>query len=375
VGVVVVVVVGLFLLQSYDPDKKGLSYYLISPLGKGESFYSIFSSSHLLDLINHQLLVSPVGLLILLTSVLIFSKKINYKDSMFRFLLLLSIFSLAFAFFIDPKLGYPRDWDMFAFSALGYTYLGVYIFLKSWREAKMGNLRYVTISLLFTSLISTAPWIYVNASEKKSVERFEHLLDLDKGRIGSGRENLAMYYDSRGEWEKEIQQWEKGIAVTGNARYITNLGVIYYNQQKYDLALKELERSLKADSTFASTHFYLGKIYAQTKEYEEAITEYRKAIKFGPDVTEYYDNLGALLAHQERYQEAIEVFKEGVKATPKYPSIYRNLGYSYFNLGDLISAEKYLQLYLEYSPQAEDASEVKQVLRDLSQKRLQAPQP
>jgi len=374
-GIVILMGIGLFLLLKYNPEKKGLSYYLIYPLGKGESTYSIFSFSHILDLINHQLLISPVGLLILLTSVLVFAKKINYRDSVIRFLLLLSIFSLAFAFFVDPKLGYPRDWDMFTFSALGYTFLGVYVFLKSWREANMGSLRYVAISLLFTSLISTAPWIYVNASEEKSVERFEHLLDLDKERIGSGRENLAMYYDSRREWDKEIQQWEKGIAVTGNVRYITNLGVIYYNQQKYDLASKELERSLKADSTFASTHFYLGKIYAQTVKYEKAITEYRKAIKFSPEVTEYYDNLGALLAHLERYQEAIQVFKEGLKATPKYPSIYRNLGYTYVNLGDLVSAEKYLNLYLEYSPQAKDVLEVRQVLRDLSQKRFQVPKP
>jgi tetratricopeptide (TPR) repeat protein len=372
-GIVVLVGIGLFLLQNFNTEKQGLGYYLIYPLGQGESFYSIFSSSHLLDLINHQLLVSPVGWLILFTSVLVFWKKIDYKDSTFRFLIWLSVFSLAFAFFIDPKLGYPRDWDMLAFSSLGYTFLGGYIFLKSWREANMGDLRYIILCLLFTSLFSTAPWIYVNASERKSVERFEYLLDLDKGRMGSGRENLAMYYDSRGEWEKEIQQWEKGIAVSGNARYIINLGVIYYNQRKYDPALRELKRSLGIDSTFAFTHFYLGKIYARTKEYEEAIAEYRKAIKFGPDVTEYYDNLGALLAHLERYQEAIEVFQEGVRAAPKYPSIYRNLGYSYFNSGDLISAEKYLQLYLEYAPQAKDAAEVKQVLRDLSQKRLQAP--
>jgi tetratricopeptide (TPR) repeat protein len=362
-GIIVLVGIGLFLLQNFNPEKKGLGYYLIYPLGKGESFYSIFSSSHLLDLINHQLLVSPVGMLILLTSILVFRKKIDYKDRMIRFLLWLSIFSLAFAFFIDPKLGYPRDWDMFAFSALGYTFLGVHIFLKSWREAKMGNLRYVTISLLFTSLISTVPWIYVNASEKKSVERFEYLLDLDEIRSAYGRENLAMYYNQRGDSQKEIKQWEKAIKLTGSARYITNLALVYYNQKNYDLALKELERSVKIDSTFDFTHFCLGEIFVKAGKYEEAIAEYRKAIKFRSTITQYYDNLGALLANLKRYQEAVLVFEQGLEANPGYPSIYRNLGYTYYNLNDFSQAEKYLELYLQYAPKAEDASEVQEVLR------------
>lgn len=361
-GIIVLVGIGLSLLQNFNPEKKGLGYYLIHPLGKGESSYSVFSFSHILDLINHQLLVSPVGMLILLTSVLVFPKKIDHKDRVIRFLLWLSVFGLTFAFFIDPKLGYPRDWDMFAFSALGYTFLGVHIFLKSWREAKMGSLRYVTISLLFTSLISAVPWIYVNASEKKSVERFEYLLDLDEIRSAYGRENLAMYYNQRGDSQKEIKQWEKAIKLTGSARYITNLALVYYNQQNYDLALKELERSVKVDSTFDFTHFCLAEIFTKEGRYDEAIAEYRKAIKFRSTITQYYDNLGALLANLKRYQEAVLVFEQGLKANPGYPSIYRNLGYTYYNLNDFSQAEKYLQLYLQHAPKAEDASEVQQVL-------------
>ncbi len=367
-AVVLIVGAGLFLLQHYNPERKGPSYYLISPLGNDQSYYSIFSFSHLLDLINHQLLAVPVGILILFLSMVCFRRKFDFKDNITGFLLILSICTLGYAFFMDPKLGYPRDWDLFAFTGLGYTFLGIYLFLKGSRETKSKDLRYVTLALLAVSLISTFPWIYVNASEKKSVERFGYLLDQDKKRSPSGRENLAIYYNQKGEWNKEIEQWEKAIAVTNSPRYIDNLATVYFNNQKFDLAIAELKRSLAVDSTFDFTHFGLAEVYVQTGRYEEAIREYRQAIKARPSLSQYYDNLGVLLTNLKRYPEAIQVFDEGIKSNPGYVAFYRNLGYSYYNLGEYSSAEKYLKLYLERSPQAEDATEVRQVLMSLPQK-------
>jgi len=231
-----------------------------------------------LDLINHKLLVSPVGLLICLTTVAAFSGKTGRKDRVARFLLILSLCTLAYAFLVDPKLGYPRDWDLFAFTALGYTLLGLHLFLKHCRGAQTGDLRYVTLALLFTSLISTIPWIYVNAAEETSVTRFEHVLKLDRERSAHGHETLAMYYNQRGEWQKELEQWKKAAVTERNARYINNVAAVYHRQQRYDLALEELNKSLALDPTFDRTHFNRGDVLAQMGRYEEALKEFRQAI-------------------------------------------------------------------------------------------------
>jgi tetratricopeptide (TPR) repeat protein len=376
VAAVIILIVGggTILLQHYNPQKQGLGYYLIFPLGKGQNYYSIFSPSHLLDVVNHQLLISPVGILLVCTAVLSFWRKINWKDRTLRFLLSLSLCSLAYAFFMDPKLGYPRDWDLFAFTGLGYTILGIYLFIKGWREAQLKDLRYVTWAILFTSLLSTLPWIYVNASENKSVERIEYLLDLDNKRSPSGRENLAIYYDQKEEWQKEIAQWEKAIAITRSARYIDNLATVYFNNQEYDLALKELLRSLKVDSTFDFTHFGLAEVYVRMGRNEEAISEYRKAIEARPNLTQYYDNLGVLLSNLKRYPEAIQVFEEGIASNPRYYPLYRNLGYSYYDVGEYALSQKNLELYLKKAPQAEDEAEVREVLMDIERKLTQTPE-
>ncbi|MGB2804559.1 MAG: tetratricopeptide repeat protein [Candidatus Zixiibacteriota bacterium] len=364
-GIALLVAVVLFLLQRYNPEQKGLEYYLIAPLGSWEGSYSLFSLSHLLDLINHQLLISPLGLLICLTPVLAFSVKIARKDKLARFLLVLSLSTLAYALLIDPKLGYPRDWDLFAFAALGYTLLGLHVFLRYWRETKTGDLRYVTLSLLFTSLLSTVPWIYVNAAEETSVARFEHLLKLDRDRSAHGHETLAMYYNTRGEWRKELEQWKKAAVAERSARYINNVAAVYHRQQMYDLALMELEKSLKLDPTFDRTHFSRGDVLAQMGRHEEALAEFREAIRLRPDRVQYYQNLGGHLANLGRDREAAEVLEQGLKVNPDHSPLYRDLGYNHFNLGDFILAEKYLKMYLERAPDAEDAARVRRILRDL----------
>jgi tetratricopeptide (TPR) repeat protein len=387
-GLVILVGLGLFLLGSYDPEARGLSYFLIHPLGAGEVFYSLFSGSHLLDIINHQLLVSPVGLLLVLTGLLAFPKRSSRDGAigflvlvsvctlgyalvvdpkLGGFLVLVSVCTLGYALVVDPKLGYARDWDLFAFSGLGYTLLGLYLFLRYVKGLRKEALRYATIGLIFTSLVSTIPWIYVNSTDAKAVARFEHLLDLDKRRSHTGRETLAIHYNMKGEREKEIEQWRKAIAFTQNARYINNLASVYYEMQRYDLALRYLDRSLEVDPVYHYTHFSRGEVLIHLSRYDEAIAEFKKAIELKPDRIEYYRNLGANLANLGRNREAVEVLQEGLKEDPDYFPFYRDLGYTYYNLGDYAQAEKYLKLYLDNLPQAEDQAQAWQILEKARQ--------
>lgn len=371
IGVVLLVGGGLLLLRIYGPEQEGLGYYLISPLGGGESSYSLFSSAHLVDFINHQLLISPAGILICAASILGFPGKMNLKDKVVRFLLVVSACTLAYALVVDPKLGYARDWDLFALTGFGYTLLGLYLLINRWRQTRVGHLRYISLSLFFTSLVLTLPWIYVNASESKAVNRFEHIMDLDRERSADGREKLAMHYGKQGNLDREIAQWKEAISVSNNPRHITNLAVTYLNLRRYDLAMIELEKSLAVDSTFDFTHFCMGEIFSLQGRYEEAITAYRSAIRHRPDITQYHDNLGTLLSNLKRYDEALEVFKQGLAANPGYPIIHRNLGYTYANMGKLSQAEEHLRLYLEQSAESEDREEVLKILQTLKRMRLQ----
>jgi tetratricopeptide (TPR) repeat protein len=359
---------GLLVLRNYGTQKPGLGSFLLPPLGINENSYSIFSFSHLADVLNHQLLVSPLGIPIWLVLGLFFWRKINFKEREIVFLLILSGSAILFALGVDPKLGYPRDWDLFAFTSLGYTILGVYLLLGVLKGSELKRIRYITLTLASTALVSTVPWIYVNANQEKAVERIAHVLDLDGKRSALGHEALAYHYRSRRQKDKEIDEWKKAIALIEKPRYIRNLAVAYVEAGRYQEAALQLEKLLDRDPDDHLTHSDLAKTYAALGRYEEAKHHLLKAVELQPENPVYYENLGLFFLNLKSYEESKQVLRKALQIDSSYFANYRNLGYACANSGDSEEAIKYLELYLKYEPQAKDRDYVRRLIEGLKAK-------
>ncbi|MFQ6031651.1 MAG: tetratricopeptide repeat protein [Candidatus Zixiibacteriota bacterium] len=368
VSILLIVGGGLLILRHYNPQKSDLSSFLIFPLGGGEDHYYLFSLPHLLDFLNHQLLISPLGIPIWLALGLFFLKRINFKKREVVFLLILSVCTLVFALVVDPKLGYPRDWDLFAFCGLGYTILGVYLLINIMTDAEVKSLRYLTLALTSTTLISTLPWVYVNATEEKAVERVTHILELDGKRSALGHEALAYYYRNHSQKEKEIEEWKKAIALFEKPRYIKNLGVVYIEVGKYQEAAWQLEKILDKDPDDHLTCSDLGKVYAALGKHKEAKQQFQRAIELQPDNPLYYENLGYFFLNLRSYEESKETFRKALQVDSSYFPNYRNLGMVYANLGENKEAIKYLELYLKHEPQARDRNYIYGLIKQLKVK-------
>jgi Tfp pilus assembly protein PilF len=365
VSILLIVCAGLFILRNYNPQKSDLGSFLIFPLGGDEGPYSLFSLSHLLDFLNHQLLISPLGIPIWIILGVFFWKKIDFKKREMVFLLIMSICSLVFGLIVDPKLGYPRDWDLFAFTGLGYTIMGVFLLFSVLKESELKRDRYITLALISTAFISTIPWIYVNANEKKTVERLNHVLELDGKRSALGHEALAYYYRNYRQKDKEIEEWKKAIALIEKPRYFKNLGAVYVEMGKYQEAAWQLEKVMEKEPEDHLTHSDLGVVYAALGRYEEAKHQLQRAIELQPDNPIYYENLGLFLLNLKSYKESKEILKKGLEVDSSYFPNYRNLGFAYAYSGGNEEAIKYLELYLKYEPQAKDRNYVQESIKRL----------
>jgi hypothetical protein len=379
-SILLIICGGFFILRNYNPQKPDLGSFLIFPLGANEDPYSLLSFSHLLDFLNHQLLISPLGIPICFIFGLFFWKsrqrldwrKINFKKSEIVFLLMVSVCALVFALVVDPKLGYPRDWDLFAFCGLGYTILGIFLLLSVLKESELKRFRYITLALVSTALISTVPWIYVNATEKKTVERLTHILELDGKRSALGHEALAYYYRNYRQKDKEIEEWKKAIALFEKPRYLKNLAVVYIEVGKYQEAAWQLEKILNKDPNDHLIHSDLGKVYVALGRYEEAKYQLQKAIELQPQNPIYYENLGLFFMNLKSYEESKEVFQKALQVDSSYFPNYRNLGYAYANSGESKEAIKYLELYLKHELQAKDRNYVQGLIKQLKIEEKQA---
>ena len=370
--IVLIVGGGLLVLRNYSPQKPGLGSFLLPPLGINGDSYSLFSASHLADVLNHQFLVSPLGIPIWLVLALFFWRKITFKERETVFLLILVVCATVFSLAVDPKLGYPRDWDLFASTGLGYTILGIYLLLNVLKESEPRRLRYVTLALVSTALVSTIPWIYVNANEEKAVERVSHILDLDGKRSVLGHEALAYHYRSRGQKDKEIEEWKKAIAAVEKPRYLKNLAVTYIEVGEFQEAARQLERILAKDPGDHLTHSDLAKTYAALGRHEEAKHQLLKAVELQPENPVYYENLGFFFLNLKSYEESKQAFRKALQVDPSYFPNYRNLGYAYANSGESTEAIRYLELYLKHEPQAKDRDYVRRLIEGLKAKAKEA---
>jgi Tfp pilus assembly protein PilF len=365
------VILGLFLLKTYSPE--GLpGSFLIHPFGKGDSLYSFFSLAHLLDFLNHQLLISPVSLVLWMLLLVLFRKSMKLQSSVVRFLLWVTLGSVAFALLVDPKLGYARDWDLFAFAGIGISLLGLYLFIDVLRtkgeigmegKVRVTEFSRMALVLVATSLVFTLPWIWINASQNKSVARFEDLLKMDERRAAHGYGTMACYFRDEGETKRTVEFWKKAIAIDPIPRYYAALGNAYSRLERYDQAIEAYDRSLGMDPYGPANyllHRSLGLCLAKEGRYDEAAVQLKQVVKLKPNKPAYHYNLASVLAKAGRYGEAVPYFKRVLELDPNSAVTYRSLGFCYARMGKKEEAEKYLERYLKLSPK--DASMIEGII-------------
>ncbi|KPK74563.1 MAG: hypothetical protein AMJ89_05980 [candidate division Zixibacteria bacterium SM23_73] len=320
--------VGFVILSHKNPNPTSVTAYLI-PLAGGENDpYSLFSGAHLVDMINEQLLLSPAGI-ILLAVVIFFAGKINFKDKVITFLVIVTLFSFLFAFLMDPDLGYARDWDLFSSTGLGYTLLGIYLGFNYFRHPEIKKLNYIVLAL-----------------------------------ASYGHEILALYYRDRRLVNEEMEEWKKAVSVVENERYVGNLGICYAKVGRYQEAIAMFKKQIQMNPNSAKAYNNLGMALSGVGEYEESQKQYEMSIKVDPYYFKAYSNLGGLLTQMGRYQEALKALKVAIQINPNYFEAHGNLALLYNRLGKPKEVIPFFQAYLKRNPK--DYQRVQQLLEKMN---------
>lgn len=407
----------------------GLSQVFI-PLLQGRPYapeYTLFTSSHLLDVLNQHLLLSGTGLILLLSLAMVCRKRINFQNPIIVFLLLASLAIFLYHFLVDPRLGAAVDWDLFFNVALAYTMLGVYLFINLIKTK-----RYSAVVLISTAILSILPWFLINANAERSTDRFRDLLDLDLDRSLYGRHALVDHYlqqkrlreaeevqaninrlfpeDSlaraagqhmrSGDYEKAEDLLKKAIEI--NPNFIdpyNNLGIIYLMQDKVDEAIDAFQRVVDLYPFFIVGRLNLGRallkkgrteealehykraeklgavepevcldiayIYFKIGEMEEAVKSYKKALKLNPEFYTAHFGLGQIYLSINSQDKAQFEFEQVVRLKPDYAPVYYNLGMIYARKGLKAQAVEQFKLFLKYSSDEVANEKVRELIKNL----------
>lgn len=314
--------------------------------------YLLFSPSHLVDFLNQQLLVSPVGLVMILALSIGGAFASLTQDKIFRFLLLISICQLVFNFMVDPALGAARDWDMFSAASLGYTCLGLWVFLHRFK-GKPG-FGYLSLILVVTTFYSTFPWVAVNARANPSVARFRNLLDLDPKRSANGHFILIKYFEARGMKEESERENERYAQVFPEVIRL-NQATQLLQQGKPEEAKPLLVEAEGMAPTMPQIHNLLGQIYLDRKDLSLAERELKRAVQLGSFMPGPYVSLADIYISRQEYDRALECCQKAIQLKSEYPQVYSNIATIYFLRGEYARAEDYYKKALTQDPDFADA--------------------
>lgn len=151
--------------------------------------------------------------------------------------------------------------------------------------------------------------------------------------------NLAMQYFYRGQKEKAVEELKLSLTLRENPQTRVNLGFVYLDQGKLDMAEAEFRKALSGDVGYAPAYYHLGVVAMKSGEDDKALVLLKEAViryperKERPFEHETHNALGLLLAKKGKKDQAIEEYKKAIEVRPDIKDARLNLANLYMDSG------------------------------------------
>ena len=133
-----------------------------------------------------------------------------------------------------------------------------------------------------------------------------------------------------------------------------DLGAVYLQQGRLDVALEEFSLASKIEPSYAAAYNGLGLVQAALGQDALAELNFKKAVQLEPLNSEAHNNYGSFLCARNRLDESIKEFMAALKnplyATPAMA--YTNAAVCSLRKNDSVQAEGYLLRALQLDPLA-----------------------
>ncbi len=302
--------------------------------------YTLLSLRHVADWLNLIFLLAP-GLLIALASTLMIGVKRAFQSTGARFLLLAAVGSLGGAFVLDPKLGLPRDWDLFSIPGVPLAALGgVVIVSLAYEERRKVVAVALIVSLTIFGLI---PRVYTAASPEAATMQVYDYIALDPLRSRSILFILEDQYEKAGD--------------TLNLKAAAALRASIFPEERLDWQALQLvaadrideakalaDQVLSVNARYSDMWLIEGRYLMDHKRYDTALTLYRIADGLNPYSAAVLNELGRCYTYMGNYADAEKTLLRVAEIDTNYADAPFNLAYLYGAKGDVERFHKYLDI-------------------------------
>jgi tetratricopeptide (TPR) repeat protein len=150
---------------------------------------------------------------------------------------------------------------------------------------------------------------------------------------------------------EKVGAFRAALAVRPESAYAHyGLGVVFYGQRQFDLALEHYRRAVELNASFSSAHSNLALTLQELGRLDEAQAEFEKAIGLDPESVAAHSNLGGLLHQRGKYEAAIGHCRRAIEIDPEFAPAHINLGVVLRTQGHLDEAIQCFRTATEVAP-------------------------
>ena len=318
--------------------------------------YSLFTFSHLSDILNLLLLIAPLGVVFFLVS-LQHKKNIELNsDSTEKVLFMISLLTFLSTCVIDPQLGMLRDWDLFSFYGIPLTLWSGYRLTRLYSDKQFPP--WIIIASTIIVFVHIVPNMYEKNNSQIAVEYLDkvlwedphyHVEYKDAFRGLSWAYTLTMVVNREDLADK---YYTKRASIKGkNVTALFNMGVMYYRKNQYDSARYFLQKGYQLTPEDPRFLAELSVIESRTKNYTLSEKYAREALALDSNFLPALSALAILCAEQNRTNESLIYFRKAYNIKPNNYEQNIHLGMFYSRGNNVDSAYFYMKKSLSLAPE------------------------
>ena len=275
-----------------------------------------FSLTHLRDMWCEWQLLGPL-VLPLLPALLVLLPGGRFLRTRTGVFLLAGTLALTLPSFVTGQgnLGPARNWDLFAASAIPAAFMAL---LLVQRTLDGPRARRVLAAITAVSLFHTVPWIALNASFDRTVER---VLALP---LGEGRNQMMLgtHYLNAGDLPRAQQWFERAIAADpNNANSQSGLGLALARQNRLADALGPMSAAVRLRPNVPQYRVDYAALLMTFGRWDDAAAQWRAALTLDRGSAIAWRGLSEALLREGRSADAVAATEEGLGALPGDPEL------------------------------------------------------
>ncbi len=277
-----------------------------------EGSAALFSTAHLRDFLSEQMLIGPLALLLAIAAAFAAWRGRRLGEPRVIFLLAAAGVCALVSFAVrDLRLGYGRDWDLFAPFGIAFAVFGYYAFVSAARGGRA--LRTSLALALAVSLFHSAPWVAINMSFDRSFERLKTLP------LGGGRtESMVGYWYGRKGDFTAAHRWLQ-LAVDKYPNHIATYliaGPLYMQEGRYLEAAQQFWLATRLRPGWIEYRVWLVDALVRGGQPAGAVTEAEVLVEKWPTDAQALAMYGVALHGAGRVDEARAALGGAVKIAP-----------------------------------------------------------